>query len=605
VQTGSGKTYTLVGPDRICAQLNQKHVQDDPEAGLVSRAVKYMFSRIKERKVACRIDVSFCEVYNEQVRDLLVSDDREAQAPLPVRFNPCAGFYVDGIATPECSSRADVMRLFSKGFKRTRVGSHMMNSRSNRSHTMFTINVHSAWNDDAGTGKRHGRICFVDLAGSERASITQAEGKTMQESGMINKSLFTLGKVISALEQRDSKRSKTTVVPYRDSTLTKLLMSSIGGTCKTLMITCCSPCETHVSETARTLDFACRAKNIKNKPIVVLDPTESLIQELRMELARLRKDNQRLHSTLQNERTDRIMRASSEAGTMGIPQRDGSTGAENRPDGHRVHGSRAPLGFSEEENDSCSESALRSSPSVIQTLTMKARHVVKQRRRMRMNRDDDEGDGSKDDVLMLELHTLISQYMHGMCEHQDVEAQDDGLVCKDFNVKRVGGMRRVRPRGMLHVQADCEELESTKRRGDVDMHTPQNCAHEISDDNTGSENEDFDGVLTAKSQRESQSYCERRVERMRVPKMRATDTNTHHDGILVEGHVSGRSVGMMDGFKPSGDASSAFLCDEDDDDLLDVWQGNILFGYVIVYAPVCVCVCVMNVLCGVSGWLKT
>lgn len=277
-QTGSGKTYSLIGPESATDKLDQRSSEQD---GLLSRAVKFLFSEIKRREdVEHAVEVSYCEIYNEQVRDLLGKSSGGGGAALPVRYNPHQGFFVEGLTTVRCQSKAEVMRCFCQGFKTTRVGAHDMNQRSNRSHCMFNVHVHIKVIDEEQGAPQvaHGRMCFVDLAGSERVRDTQAVGKTLAESGQINKSLFVLGKVISALTTKARKGAAETRVPYRDSTLTRLLMPSLGGTCKTLMVTCCSSSSAHVNESLRSLQFASRAKHIRNKPVVVLDPKESLIQ---------------------------------------------------------------------------------------------------------------------------------------------------------------------------------------------------------------------------------------------------------------------------------------------------------------------------------------
>ena len=248
-QTGSGKTYSLVGPESTTDKLDQRSSEQD---GLLSRAIKFIFSEIKRREgVEHVVEVSYCEIYNEQVRDLLA----EGAQPLPVRYNPHQGFYVEGLNTMVCGSKAEVMRCFCKGFKATRVASHDMNTRSNRSHCIFNIHVHvkSTDHEEATSQVRHGKMCFVDLAGSERVRDTKATGKTLAESGQINKSLFVLGKVIAALSSRSKKGERDTRVPYRDSTLTRLLMSSLGGNCKTLIVACCSSSASHISESVRSL----------------------------------------------------------------------------------------------------------------------------------------------------------------------------------------------------------------------------------------------------------------------------------------------------------------------------------------------------------------
>ena len=183
------------------------------------------------------MEVCYAEVYQEKVRDLLSGSD----AVCKVRWDPNQGYFVEGLTRVACSSKADVMRAFCQGYRRTRVASHDMNARSNRSHCMFTLLLHASPNAspaatpaaDAGAvparggdaerqgPAHHGRLCFIDLAGSERQKDTGASGAVLAESGQINKSLFTLGKVIAALSKK-SKRKTSEVVPYRDSTLTKV-----------------------------------------------------------------------------------------------------------------------------------------------------------------------------------------------------------------------------------------------------------------------------------------------------------------------------------------------------------------------------------------------
>ena len=259
-QTGSGKTYSLIGPESSTDKLDKRSSEHD---GLLSRAVKFLFSEIKRRQgVEHVVEVSYCEIYNERVRDLLHEGAGAADSqPLPVRYNPHEGFYVDGLKTIPCSSKAEVMSCFCRGFGKTRVASHDMNVRSNRSHCIFSIHVHITGTEAKPLQVAHGKMCFVDLAGSERACHTHATGKTLAESGQINKSLFVLGKVIAALTARAKKGGGRGVrVPYRDSTLTRLLMSSLGGHCKTLMVTCCSPSPGHISESLRSLQVCTCSK---------------------------------------------------------------------------------------------------------------------------------------------------------------------------------------------------------------------------------------------------------------------------------------------------------------------------------------------------------
>jgi hypothetical protein len=293
-QTGSGKTYTIVGPEQQVDALESRSSDVD---GIIARAVKYLFRAIEKRSDAkYRVECSYLELYNEQVRDLVAGTGDQ----LGVKFDPQKNtFYVDKLSIIPCENKRDVMRVFSRGFKRTRVASHDLNSRSNRSHCVFTVHLHcepTTALDDAekAVRSRHGKISFVDLAGSERIKQTGAVGKTAKESGQINKSLFTLGKVISVLS--DNKPGK--FVPYRDSKLTMLLMDSIGGNAKTLMIACCSPSDFHLYESLRCLEFASRTKNIRNKPVIQRDPTQNLIFELKREIKKLREQNKQLQGAV-------------------------------------------------------------------------------------------------------------------------------------------------------------------------------------------------------------------------------------------------------------------------------------------------------------------
>jgi hypothetical protein len=293
-QTGSGKTYTIVGPEQQVDALESRSSDVD---GIIARAVKYLFRTIEKKSDAVyRVECSYLELYNEQVRDLVTGTGDQ----LGVKFDPQKNtFYVDKLNIIPCANKRDVMRVFSRGFKRTRVASHDLNSRSNRSHCVFTVHLHYEPNgakDEAekAVRSRHGKISFVDLAGSERIKQTGAVGKTAKESGQINKSLFTLGKVISVLS--DNKPGK--FVPYRDSKLTMLLMDSIGGNAKTLMIACCSPSDFHLYESLRCLEFASRTKNIRNKPVIQRDPTQNLIFELKREIKKLREQNKQLQGAV-------------------------------------------------------------------------------------------------------------------------------------------------------------------------------------------------------------------------------------------------------------------------------------------------------------------
>jgi hypothetical protein len=165
----------------------------------------------------------------------------------------------------DCKQPSDVVEALLEGTKNRRVGSHELNKDSSRSHCILTMYVISEFVTNGQPFKKYGKISFVDLAGSERLKESKSQGEMIKETGNINKSLFVLGKVISALTDKKNNKQH---IPYRDSKLTKLLMDSIGGTAKTLMIACISPSNVYADETMSTLNYSARAMNIKNKPIM-------------------------------------------------------------------------------------------------------------------------------------------------------------------------------------------------------------------------------------------------------------------------------------------------------------------------------------------------
>ncbi|XP_035690313.1 kinesin-like protein KIF12 isoform X2 [Branchiostoma floridae] len=315
-QTGSGKTHTITGPmtmtrtpravptnsgaEGTAFGFEDDTGQDAELQGLIQRAFLYLFDSIGQRKrrdpsTVYTLRATYLEIYNEQVKDLLNPADRPN---LPVRWSKEQGFYVENLFCPEFENIDDIMAVLEEGMHNRHVGSHNLNEHSSRSHTMLTLNLdcEMADPDDASTYvTKHGKICFVDLAGSEKVKESKSAGDALVETTNINKSLLTLGNCISALSD-PKKRSGH--IPFRDSKLTKLLSDSLGGTGVTLMVACISPSAYNASETMNTLRYAVRAKRIKNKPLVRMDPREKLILSLQRELKRLRSENEYLRTKL-------------------------------------------------------------------------------------------------------------------------------------------------------------------------------------------------------------------------------------------------------------------------------------------------------------------
>ncbi|KAJ8246163.1 hypothetical protein GJAV_G00264410 [Gymnothorax javanicus] len=282
-QTGSGKSYTMMG--------------NPGDSGLIPRICEGLFSRIagttRWDESSFRTEVSYLEIYNERVRDLLRRKSSKTYN-LRVREHPKDGPYVEDLSKHLVQNYSDVEELMEAGNINRTTASTGMNDTSSRSHAIFTINFTQAKFDTEMPSETVSKIHLVDLAGSERADATGATGVRLKEGGNINKSLVTLGNVISALADlspdgtTSQVKKKQVFVPYRDSVLTWLLKDSLGGNSKTIMIATISPADVNYGETLSTLRYANRAKNIINKPTINEDSNVKLIRELRAEIARLK-----------------------------------------------------------------------------------------------------------------------------------------------------------------------------------------------------------------------------------------------------------------------------------------------------------------------------
>jgi kinesin family member 16B len=279
-QTGSGKTYTMMG-----------RPQEKDSQGLVPRICRALFNRMKtgqeDRDVAYKTQVSYLEIYNERVRDLL--GPQNVGHALRVREHRVHGPYVENLSQHSVNNYDDIHECMTRGNMERTTASTNMNDTSSRSHAIFTITFVQAGFCDGLPSETVSKIHLVDLAGSERANATGATGQRLKEGAHINKSLVTLGSVISSLaEMSNPNGSKKFYIPYRDSTLTWLLKDSLGGNSKTIMLAAISPADCNYSETLSTLRYANRAKNIINKPTINEDTNVKLIRELREEISSLR-----------------------------------------------------------------------------------------------------------------------------------------------------------------------------------------------------------------------------------------------------------------------------------------------------------------------------
>ncbi|XP_040822185.1 kinesin-like protein KIF13B isoform X2 [Ochotona curzoniae] len=294
-QTGSGKSYTMMG------------TADQP--GLIPRLCSSLFERTQKEEneeQSFKVEVSYMEIYNEKVRDLL--DPKGSRQTLKVREHSVLGPYVDGLSKLAVTSYKDIESLMSEGNKSRTVAATNMNEESSRSHAVFKITLtHTLYDVKSGTsGEKVGKLSLVDLAGSERATKTGAAGDRLKEGSNINKSLTTLGLVISALADQSAGKNKNKFVPYRDSVLTWLLKDSLGGNSKTAMVATVSPAADNYDETLSTLRYADRAKHIVNHAVVNEDPNARIIRDLREEVEKLREQLTKAEAMKSPELKDRL-----------------------------------------------------------------------------------------------------------------------------------------------------------------------------------------------------------------------------------------------------------------------------------------------------------
>ncbi|XP_036334024.1 kinesin-like protein unc-104 isoform X10 [Rhagoletis pomonella] len=281
-QTGAGKSYTMMGK------------QEEHQEGIIPMICKDLFNRIHDTETSelkYSVEVSYMEIYCERVRDLL---NPKNKGNLRVREHPLLGPYVEDLSKLAVTDYQDIHDLIDEGNKARTVAATNMNETSSRSHAVFTIFFTQRRHDNMTdlTTEKVSKISLVDLAGSERADSTGAKGTRLKEGANINKSLTTLGKVISALAEisasKNKKSKKADFIPYRDSVLTWLLRENLGGNSKTAMIAAISPADINYDETLSTLRYADRAKQIVCKAIVNEDANAKLIRELKEEIQKLR-----------------------------------------------------------------------------------------------------------------------------------------------------------------------------------------------------------------------------------------------------------------------------------------------------------------------------
>ncbi|KAK5909834.1 hypothetical protein CesoFtcFv8_003727 [Champsocephalus esox] len=326
-QTGSGKTYTIGG-----GNLSE-------EGGIIDRVAQDVFLLMEEKRKnsdggEAKVGVSYMELYKEELRDLL--ELHTIHKELHIREDERGNTVVVGAKEMVVTSAEELLSVIETGNALRHTGTTGMNEHSSRSHTILTLQLiqccHS--NNSSLKSVRSSKLCLVDLAGSERAGKTGNTGTRLKESVHINTGLLALGNVIRALS--DPGRNRSVHIPYRDAKITRLLRDSLGGTAHTLVVACVSPSHHSVAETLSVLQFASKARHIRNHPgttptdvksgTTPWDPGEARLGELEYEVQTLRE--------LLKEKEREMERASGKTGEgdsfnqMSIPDPDSNGNQE-------------------------------------------------------------------------------------------------------------------------------------------------------------------------------------------------------------------------------------------------------------------------------------
>ncbi|KXS15145.1 kinesin-domain-containing protein [Gonapodya prolifera JEL478] len=286
-QTGAGKTFTMAG-----ATENYKH------RGLIPRVISQVFKEISEKpQMAATVWVSYLEIYQEQIVDLLTTVDgaEDSTSALIVVDDKSGGASVRGLNLMIANNEEDALNYLFEGETNKSISEHQMNKVSSRSHCIFTLHIEARSRQENSEKVLYSKMNLVDLAGSERISKTQTTGTSLREAMYINKSLTFLEQVVIALADRRREH-----IPYRQSKLTNVLRDSLGGNCNTLVIACIWGERQHIEETVSTLRFASRMMcvtntptvNVQYDPMALIKKYEKEVKDLRQELA--------MHDTLAN-----------------------------------------------------------------------------------------------------------------------------------------------------------------------------------------------------------------------------------------------------------------------------------------------------------------
>ncbi|RLV91061.1 Kinesin-like protein CIN8 [Spathaspora sp. JA1] len=290
-QTGTGKTFTMCGNE----PETNKFEEGDEQIGIIPRVLRLLFEELKETESDYVVKCSYLELYNEELKDLLQDDSTSRPLKIYEQASKSGkpSIKIQNLCERQITDYKQGFKFLKMGLDKRKTSSTKLNDASSRSHTIFTINLYKS-DEQQGSGDSRYHIAkmnLVDLAGSENISRS---GSIVKETGSINQSLLTLGRVINSLSEKQQQQKSTQHIPYRESKLTRLLQDSIGGNTKTTLIATISPAKVNIDETCSTLDYASKAKSIKNIPQIGHESDsiikKVLVKNLSAEIVRLNSD---------------------------------------------------------------------------------------------------------------------------------------------------------------------------------------------------------------------------------------------------------------------------------------------------------------------------
>jgi hypothetical protein len=434
-QTGAGKTFTM-GTAAGSSTVNEMD-------GIIPRACNDLFDQIQARCDGhAQVELSYLEIYNEEIRDLMHNESEDGHVELKIRETLNGEVYVSGLSSRPVASPEEIGKYMDEASKRRVVASTKMNAVSSRSHAICVLRIQGVLEDST---KFSAKLTLVDLAGSERIKKTQASGKRAAEGININKGLFVLGQVVSALSETRPKYKRKP--PYRDSKLTRLLQDSLGGNSRTIMVACVSPADFNLDETVNTLRYATSARNIKNTA------TRNVIKSLSPEeAAKLQRENQLLLAQVKElqETIHKMAQASSE-GTPSLASTDADSIGTEEDD--------------EFDNSSMASAELREETAKQKKRIKELEHEVKQLKKASNGSGHSRSISqitatmAEDAIELPVLHKRVAQLEEELASKAELEEENMALRQEMQDLKADADSARLAANKMAKIMEQLKELK--------------------------------------------------------------------------------------------------------------------------------------------------